>query len=41
MRGNPEFIRNLWLEFTLHRVLVMPAIVGILFLLMYLLRMPC
>jgi hypothetical protein len=36
MRGNPEFIRNLWLEFTLHRVLVMPAIVGILFLLMYL-----
>ena len=36
MRGNPEFIRNLWLEFTLHRVIVMPAVVGILFLLMYL-----
>ena len=36
MRGNPEFIRNLWLEFTLHRVLVMPAVIGILFLLMYL-----
>jgi hypothetical protein len=36
MRGNPEFIRNLWLEFTLHRVLVMPAVIGILSLLMYL-----
>ncbi len=36
MRGNPEFIRNVWLEMGLHRLIVMPAVLGILFLLIYL-----
>lgn len=38
MRGNPEFIRNLWQEFSLHRLIMMPAVVGILFLLIYLIH---
>lgn len=38
MRGNPEFVRNLWLEFSFHRLIVMPAVVGILFLLIWLIN---
>ena len=30
MRNNPEFVRNLWLELTPHRVLAVPAIVAAL-----------
>ncbi|HSH13240.1 MAG TPA: hypothetical protein VLA15_05810 [Desulfurivibrionaceae bacterium] len=32
MYNNPEFRRNLWLEFTGHRLLAMPAVLGLLFL---------
>ncbi|MFN4282801.1 MAG: hypothetical protein ACK4NA_09195 [Alphaproteobacteria bacterium] len=35
MRGNPELIRNIWLEMSPHRLVVMPAVLGILFLLGY------
>lgn len=36
MRGNPELLRNVWLELSPHRLVVMPAVLGILFLLIYL-----
>ena len=29
---NPEFKRNLWLQFSLHRLIAMPAILGLIFL---------
>lgn len=32
MLNNPEFHRNLWLEFTGHRLLAMPAVLGLIFL---------
>lgn len=32
MLNNPEFRRNLWLEFTGHRLLAMPAVLGLIFL---------
>lgn len=31
MRGNPELTRNLWLELTPHRLISMPAVLGLLF----------
>ncbi len=33
MMGSPEFRRNLWLEFSPHRLIAMPVILGALFLL--------
>ena len=30
MKNNPEFARNLWLEFTPHRLVAVPAIVAAL-----------
>ncbi|GMR07357.1 MAG: hypothetical protein BMS9Abin26_0360 [Gammaproteobacteria bacterium] len=33
---NPEFQRNIWLEFTLHRLLATPIIIGAVFLLLFL-----
>lgn len=38
MRGNPEFVRNLWLELGLHRLIAMPAMVGLPFLLVWLIN---
>ncbi|MPY70467.1 MAG: hypothetical protein GEU92_10305 [Alphaproteobacteria bacterium] len=38
MRGNPEFIRNLWTEISFHRAVVMPAVTGMLFLLIWLIN---
>lgn len=32
MLNNPEFRRNLWLEFTGHRLMAMPAVLGLIFL---------
>jgi hypothetical protein len=32
MLNNPEFRRNLWLEFSGHRLLAMPAVLGLIFL---------
>jgi hypothetical protein len=37
---NPEFIRNAWLELTPQRLLAMPALLGLLFLLAYLADTP-
>lgn len=31
MKGNPELTRNLWLELTPHRLIAMPAILGLIF----------
>jgi hypothetical protein len=28
---NPELLRNLWLEFSIRRLIVMPAILGLIF----------
>lgn len=36
MSMNPELQRNLWLELSLHRLLAMPIVLGMLFLLVYL-----
>lgn len=36
MRTNPEFARNLWLEFSPHRLIAMPLVLGTIFLLAYL-----
>lgn len=33
---NPEFQRHLWLEFTLHRLIAMPLVLGLIFLGLYL-----
>ena len=33
MMGSPEFRRNLWLEFTPHRLIAMPVLLGAVFLL--------
>ncbi len=38
MRLNPEFQRNIWLELTSHRLLSMPIVLGIIFLMIYLVR---
>jgi hypothetical protein len=35
MKGNPEFARNLWLEITPQRMLIMPMVLGALFLLAF------
>lgn len=34
--ANPEFVRNLWLEFGLHRMVLMPLVLGAVFFLAYL-----
>lgn len=36
VRGNPEFVRNVWLELTPHRLVVMPSLIGAIFMLAYL-----
>ena len=36
MRWNPEFQRNIWLELTPHRLISMPIVLGIIFLMIYL-----
>lgn len=33
MKWNPEFVKNLWLEFSPQRLIAMPAIIGLVFLL--------
>lgn len=38
MRWNPEFQRNIWLELTPHRLISMPIVLGIIFLMTYLLE---
>ncbi len=32
MMGNPEFRRNLWLEFSTHRLVAMPAVLLVIVL---------
>ncbi len=36
MKWNPEFQRNIWLELTPHRLISMPIVLGIIFLMIYL-----
>ena len=35
MRINPEVKRHFWLEFSLHRAIIMPVILGVIFLIAY------
>lgn len=38
VKGNPEFIRNLWLEITPFRLIMMPSVIGAIFLIVYLIN---
>ena len=40
INNNPEFLRNIWLELSRHRLLGMPAILAAIFLLVYLITEP-
>ncbi len=39
MMNNPEFRRNLWLELSSYRVIGMPAVLGAIYVLVYVLRL--
>jgi len=38
VRGNPEFVRNLWLEITPYRLIMMPSVIGAIFLVAFLIN---
>jgi hypothetical protein len=38
VKGNPEFVRNLWLEITPYRLVMMPSVIGAIFLVAYLIN---
>lgn len=38
MKGNPEFLRNLWLEITPFRLIMMPSLIGAIFLIVFLIN---
>ena len=38
VRGNPEFIRNLWMEITPYRLIMMPSVIGAIFLIVFLIN---
>jgi len=38
VKGNPEFLRNLWLEITPYRLIMMPSVIGAIFLVMFLIN---